>query len=93
MSAKTYIYNPGDEGCWANGNFGHAHVRRQLAWLIGNLPLEVRLGLGWLRDLLEVDVCGNEEFDAIEVLQSVTHPDLVWEFVDGDLMLRNRRRT
>lgn len=84
-------WNQHDVGCWADGALGTMHVRQRLACLVANV---------WNSETFErfaYDIAealdglpsddASEEFDALEVLQEFTESGLVWEFVDGDLML------
>jgi hypothetical protein len=80
MEKQKRRYAP---GCWGDSTFGHARVRERLAWLVQeydpNLADRLRLPMS--------DDAGEED-DALEILNKETDTTgLVWEFVDGDLML------
>jgi len=76
------VYTP---GCWGDGSYGHKHVRFRLAALVEEFD-------GDLADVLRQEPSDDhsEEDDALAILNENTfHPNfhVVWEFVDGDLML------
>lgn len=70
-------------GCYGDGSFGHAHVRQRLADLVEEYSEDLAEELRG-----EMSDDGGEEDGALEVLNEHTANDgVVWEFVDGDLML------
>lgn len=72
-------------GCWADGAYGHEHVRRRLAELVREFDENIADEL-----LKPMSDDASEEMDALQILNDNTiHPNyyVVWEFVDGDLML------
>ena len=77
------IYTKEEEGCYGDGSLGHSHVREKLAHLI--FPFNAGLS-----DLLREDPSDDmsEEDEALEILGEHSAPGMVWEFHDGDLILR-----
>ncbi len=71
-------------GCWADGTFGHTRVRARLADLVREFDEDLAERL---LDVMSDDA--EEEDEALAVLNDNTEYDtpVIWEFVDGDLML------
>lgn len=72
-------------GCWGDGSYGHQYVRERLAQLIQEFNEEIA---ELLRQEMSDD--GSEELEALEILNANTggkNGPVIWEFVDGDLML------
>lgn len=69
-------------GCWGDGAFGHAHVRARLAELVREYDYSLA---ELLRQPMTDDA--SEEYDALDVLNEDTCEGLVWDLVDGDLVL------
>lgn len=71
-----------DAGCYADGSFGHNHVRE----VLGSLLVEV--GRPDLQDelLFEMSDDACEEYDALDILNAECE-GCYFEMVDGDLML------
>ncbi len=82
---EEVFFTSKDRGCIADGTFGHEHVRNVLAVVVAklNLPLADRLSAN-PSDSME------EEDEAIALLNEHTAEGLVWEFDDGNLVLRYR---
>ena len=80
---KDPIYTPEEAGCYGDGAGGHDHVRARLAELVQ--PFDAPLS-----DLLREDGSDDlsEEDEALEILGEHSAPGMVWEFNDGDLILR-----
>ena len=76
-------YTLADRGCWADGAFGHEHLRAVLSGMVadlGNADLASELE-GWPSDDM------SEEDEALALLQEYTDEGLSWAFQDGDLIL------
>jgi hypothetical protein len=70
---------------WGDGSFGHKHIRERLASLVREFNDELA---GELLNEPSDDM--SEEDEALDILNANTSQDngpVVWEFVDGDLML------
>ena len=87
----SLAWNKHDAGCWADGAGGHAHIRARLAVLVANVwNAELKDKYGYdIPEALDQDMTddASEEQDALDVLQEFTEAGLVWNFVDGDLLL------
>lgn len=72
-------------GCYIDGAAGHVELRKRLASMVEGCDTEAA-------DALRADMSDDawEENQALELLQKHTKDGLVWEFVDGDLMLSER---
>lgn len=84
-------YEIEDVGCYADGGFGHQHVRIRLGLLLHNVYC-VRPQWKYLvtvRDALfaEMSDDAQEENDALSALNARCDPGVRFELVDGDLML------
>lgn len=78
------MYGKSDVGCWADGSYGHSHVRAKLADMMDSF------GRTRLSALLEGEMSddGNEEQEAIDWLNdNACEEGVYFGMVDGDLML------
>lgn len=92
------LFTRRDMGCIADGTLGHQHCRERLADALCALYEHARstwthARIGETLDTItslrsEMPDDARDEYDAIERLNTYTADGLVWEFVDGDLMLR-----
>lgn len=90
----TPAFGREDVGCYADSLFGHAHLREMLALLLfNNLENFAPTDRGSAkRVLLELQLDEpsddlSEERDAVDLLNELVEPGVLFEFVDGDLVL------
>lgn len=76
------IFEHSEIGCYADGTFGHVHVRSKLANLIESFDPKLAESLQG-----EMPDDAWDEDEALEILQKETHDDLTWVFDSGDLLL------
>jgi len=76
-------------GCYADGSFGHDHVRTVLCMLLRKSFDRRLVEASELITLLEQPMSddGQEEYDAIDLLNEHATEGTFFEFSDGDLML------
>lgn len=86
-----HYFKPSDAGCYADGAFGHQHVRERLAHEVEALARRT-FKIDEHADLiaeLRADMSddASEEEHAIGLLNNYCADGCHFEFVDGDLML------
>jgi hypothetical protein len=77
-----------DVGCYADGAYGHDHIRERLADLVesvGRRSLALDKLIEDLRNPMSDDA--SEEEDALDYLQTFTAEGVYWAFEGGDLIL------
>lgn len=84
-------FSADDSGCYADGSYGHEHVRAKLAGLVKDIVMR-RGGDLFGRDIWNalthpMSDDASEEMDAIDYLQEHTSDDALWCFEGGDLLL------
>lgn len=82
--SRPVIWDVRDVGCWADGAFGHAHIRAALADTLESLPVSNDVLTSALREPMSDDAW--EEYSAIELLNAFCG-GCRFEMIDGDLML------
>lgn len=82
-------YGPKDVGCFADGAFGHKHVRGALSMLLLAVFPENNAETTELRIRLNQEMSddASEEDDVINLLNDYACEGVFFEMVDGDLML------
>jgi hypothetical protein len=78
------MYNSSGVGCFADGSYGHSHIRAKLADMMNTF------GQTELCEALEGEMSddASEEQEAIDWLNdNACTPDVYFVMVDGDLLL------
>ena len=79
------LFGLADAGCYAEGGYGHSHVRERLAELYRALPS----AHGDVSEALEAEASSDawEESAAVDELGLYCDSDVYWTLAEGDLVL------
>lgn len=82
---SPFVFDVEDCGRYVDGASGHQHLRVRLAMLLGLVQTPTEELIESLQGAPPDDCV--DEYEALDYLQGVTSPLLLWRFEDGDLVL------
>ena len=90
-AVRLIYFKAKDVGCFADGTYGHQHIRERLATEVETIARRT-VKVDEVKDLLaslrgEMSDDASEEDEALDFLNSYAASNVRFEFVDGDLML------
>lgn len=88
FNSQPVVFTKVHIGCYADGANGDGHRRAKLAELVGTLPCGPEPNHGLITELYgEPPDDYDDEDTAIGILNDQTEEGIVWQMVDGDLLL------